>query len=129
MPLPRAVARANRVGINRIVRFVAPWLPGFGLVIHQGRRSGRTFRTPVNVFRQQDGFVIALTYGPEADWVMNVEAAGGCELLSRGRRYTLSQPRVFHDETRAGMPAVFVRQVLSLAKVADFLSLKAVSTR
>lgn len=46
MPAPRWLARANRVGLNRVVRFVAPWLPGFGLLIHRGRRSGRQFRTP-----------------------------------------------------------------------------------
>jgi len=38
----------------------------------------------------QNGFVIALTYGRESEWVKNVLAAGGCELETRGVRYQLS---------------------------------------
>ena len=35
------------------------------------------YRTPLNVFRgDEDHFVIALTYGPGADWVRNIVAAG-----------------------------------------------------
>jgi len=30
MPIPRAVGRWNKVGLNRVTRHVAPWLPGLG---------------------------------------------------------------------------------------------------
>src|SRR5262249_1174805 len=85
MPSPRRVARWNKAGLNRITRPAAPWMPGFGLVVHRGRRSGREYQTPVNVFPADDGFIIALTYGADTDWVKNVQAAGGCELRTRGR--------------------------------------------
>ena len=85
MPIPRTVGRWNKVGLNRVTRRIAPWLPGFGVVVHRGRRSGRRYRTPVNVFPTQDGYRFALTYGPDTDWVRNVLAAGGCELETRGR--------------------------------------------
>ena len=62
-----------------------PWMPGFGVIVHHGRRSGLRYQTPVNVFSAGNGYVIALTYGPETDWVKNVLAAGGCELRTRGR--------------------------------------------
>lgn len=124
MPFGRTVARLNRVGLNRVTRHLAPWLPGFGVIAHRGRRSGRRYRTPVNVFRQPDGYVVALTYGKDSDWVKNVLAAGECELLTRGHTVRLTDPRLYHDETRRGMPPIFVRQVLTLAKVADFLALK-----
>jgi deazaflavin-dependent oxidoreductase (nitroreductase family) len=123
MPIPKRVARWNKVGLNRVVRHVAPWAPGLALVVHRGRRSGRTYRTPVNVFRTEDGFVIALTYGPETDWVKNVQAAGGCELRTRGQVLRVDEPRVYHDETRTGIRPV-ERQVLRLIGVADFLSVK-----
>jgi deazaflavin-dependent oxidoreductase (nitroreductase family) len=123
MPIPKRVARWNKVGLNRVVRHVAPWLPGLALVVHRGRRSGRTYRTPVNVFGTADGFIMALTYGPDTDWVRNVQAAGGCELRTRGRVVRVSEPRVYHDETRQGVsPAA--RQVLRLIGVADFLAVK-----
>jgi hypothetical protein len=36
---------------NRVTRPLVCWLPGFGVVEHAGRRLGRRYRTPVNVFR------------------------------------------------------------------------------
>ncbi|HEY9525045.1 MAG TPA: nitroreductase family deazaflavin-dependent oxidoreductase, partial [Thermopolyspora sp.] len=89
MPLPQTMARLNRVGLNRVTRHLAPWVPGFGVVMHRGRRSGRPYQTPVNVFPKPGGYVIALTYGADSDWVKNVLAAGGCELRTRGRRVRL----------------------------------------
>ncbi|HEX6337618.1 MAG TPA: nitroreductase family deazaflavin-dependent oxidoreductase [Jiangellaceae bacterium] len=122
MPAPRWLARANRVGLNRILRLIAPWAPGFGVVIHRGRRSGRTYRTPVNVFRRKAGFVIALTYGRDSDWVKNVLAAGGCELQTRRRRHELASPRLYRDESRRDMPAP-VRLALGAIRVYDFVAL------
>ncbi len=55
MPIPRRVAQLNRVGLNRLTRRLAPWLPGFGVVVHRGRRSGREYHTPVNVSPQRRG--------------------------------------------------------------------------
>jgi len=126
MPIPRRVARWNKVGLNRITRHVAPWMPGFGLVVHRGRRSGREYQTPVNVFPAEDGFVIALTYGADTDWVKNVQAAGGCELRTRGRALRVGSPRVYHDETRHGIRPL-EREMLRLLGVADFLSVKTTS--
>ena len=124
MPIPARIAQWNKVGLNRAVRHIAPWMPGLGLVVHRGRRSGRTYQTPVNTFPAEDGFIIALTYGADkTDWVKNVQAAGGCELRTRGRVLRLDSPNVYHDETRRGIRAPH-RHVLRLLGAADFLSLK-----
>src|SRR6266566_9810584 len=123
MPIPRVVRRWNKVGLNRITRRIAPQIPGFGVVVHRGRRSGRLYETPVNVFRAADGYVLALTYGPDTDWVKNVLAAGGCDLRTGGRAIRLVSPRLFHDEARRDIRPV-ERQVLRVLRVADFLSLK-----
>ncbi len=123
MPLPRTLARWNKVGLNRVTRHVAPWMPGFGVVAHAGRRSGRRYQTPVNVFPAADGYLLALTYGPDSDWVKNVLASGGCELVTRGRTVRLVSPRLVHDENQRGIRPL-ERQVLRLIGVADFLSLK-----
>ena len=50
-------------------------MPGLGVIVHRGRRSGRRHQTPVSVVSSGNGYVIALTYGPETDWVKNVAAA------------------------------------------------------
>jgi deazaflavin-dependent oxidoreductase (nitroreductase family) len=123
MPLPRTLARWNKVGLNRVTKRVAPWMPGFGVVAHSGRRSGRRYQTPVNVFAAEDDYLLALTYGPDSDWVKNVLAAGGCELLTRGRTIRLVSPQLVHDENRRGIRPL-ERQVLRLIGVADFLALK-----
>jgi deazaflavin-dependent oxidoreductase (nitroreductase family) len=126
MPLPRWLARANKAGLNRGVRHVAPWFPSLAVVVHRGRRSERRYQTPVMVFRAADGFIIALTYGPEhTEWLQNVVAAGGCELRTGGRTFEMSSPRVYHDEGRRGIRPV-ERQVLRLLGVADFLAMKTV---
>ena len=123
MPIPRVVGQWNKVGLNRVTRRIAPWMPGLGVVVHRGRRSGRVYQTPVNVFATGDGYVLALTYGPDTDWVKNVLAAGCCELMTRGRVISLTSPRLFHDETRRDI-RLLERQVLRALGVADFLSLE-----
>lgn len=126
MPIPDGMRTFNKVALNKVTRLVAPWLPGFGVIVHRGRRSGKQYRTPVNVFPRPGGrYVIALTYGPDTDWVKNVIAAGGCELLTHGRQVTLTMPRLFHDEARKEI-RVAERAVLGLLNVYEFLELRLV---
>jgi deazaflavin-dependent oxidoreductase (nitroreductase family) len=123
MPIPNAIGRLNRIGLNHLMRPLATWLPGLGVVTHRGRRSGRTYRTPVNVFAAPGGYVFALTYGPETDWVKNVQAAGSCELMTRRHRFRLVAPHRFHDESRHHT-GIVARPILRLLGVDDFLSLE-----
>jgi deazaflavin-dependent oxidoreductase (nitroreductase family) len=106
-----------------VARPLVPHLPGFGIVVHTGRTSKRRYETPVNVFRREGDVVIALTYGTQSDWVQNVLAAGGCELVTRAARYRLVDPEIVHDETRA-LASTFTRPVLRLIGVADFVRLR-----
>ena len=122
MPIPRFVAQLNRVGLNRLTVRLAPWLPGFGVVVHRGRRSGREYRTPVNVFRSGGRVRIALTYGTDSDWVKNVLAAGGCRLHTRGHYLDLAAPHLVHEQARGGIRPP-ERAVLRLLRVSDFLDL------
>jgi deazaflavin-dependent oxidoreductase (nitroreductase family) len=121
--LPKRLARFNRVVTNHAIRPLARWLPGFGVVVHRGRRSGRRYRTPINIFGTSDGYVAALTYGA-TDWASNVMAAGGCELETRGRRVRLTDPRLVRDLTRRDLPPV-VRQLVGALGVTQLLYLRA----
>jgi deazaflavin-dependent oxidoreductase (nitroreductase family) len=118
----RWVAAFNLAVTNRITSRFAARLPGFGIITHVGRKSGRVYRTPVNVFRAPEGFLVALTYGRESEWVMNVVAAGGCHLETRGVRYHLSAPTIMRDPTRRRFP-IPVRIVLRLIGANDFMQL------
>ena len=108
---------------NRVSRLVAGRLPGFGLLVYRGRKSGAEYRTPMNVFRRGDEYVLALTYGSEVQWVKNVLAAGGCELVTRGRSIRLVEPRLITDPARSAMPFP-VRQFLGLLRVTEFMRLR-----
>src|SRR6478735_124271 len=94
MPLGRTLAKWNRKGLNRVTRHIAPWMPGFGIVEHRGRKSGKVYRTPINVFRREGGYVACLTYGTSTDWVRNVLAAAECSLTTRRRTVHLTNPRL-----------------------------------
>ena len=118
----RWVAAFNLAVTNRITSRFADRLPGFGILTHVGRKSGRVYRTPVNVFRAPEGFLIALTYGRESEWVKNGLAAGRCELETRGVRYQLVAPTIVRDPTRRRFPLP-VRIVLRLIGANDFLQL------
>ena len=64
------------------------------VVVHTGRTSGRRYRTPVHAVPTDDGFVIALPYGSNSDWVRNMLASGGATLIHRGQAYQLVRPHV-----------------------------------
>ena len=123
MPLPRRLAKFNRVVTNRILGPLARYLPWFAVVSHVGRRSGRTYRTPVNLFRRGDGYVIALTYGADSQWVRNVVAAGRAEIETRGRHLQLVAPEVIRDPSRSSVPRP-VRVALRLTNVDEFMLLE-----
>jgi deazaflavin-dependent oxidoreductase (nitroreductase family) len=121
--LGRRTAHFNRHVTNRLTRPLAGRLPGFGVVVHRGRKSGHQFQTPVNVFSAAGGYVIALTYGAESDWVKNVLAAGGCELITRRRRRRLDSPELVRDDKQRPVPPV-LRPFLRFMRVTEFLRLK-----
>jgi deazaflavin-dependent oxidoreductase (nitroreductase family) len=118
----RWLAKINIAVTNRITGLFAGWLPGFGILTHVGRKSGKVYRTPVNVFRTHNGFIIALTYSSQSEWVKNVLAAGGCELKTRGKKYQLSAPTVVRDPTRRRFP-IPVRVVLRIVGADEYMEL------
>ncbi len=118
----RWLAKINIAVTNRITSPFAGWLPGFGILTHVGRKSGKVYRTPVNVFRAPNGFIVALTYSSESEWVKNVLAAGGCELRTRGKEYRLSSAKVVRDPTRRRFP-IPVRLVLRLVGADEYMEL------
>jgi deazaflavin-dependent oxidoreductase (nitroreductase family) len=94
---------------------------------HTGRRSGRTYTTPVSARRSGDMVVIALTFGNQSDWSRNVRSAGGGTLRIEGEDYHVTQPQVmsrqeakplvqaaFSRMNRAGFRMLGIKQVMIL---------------
>jgi deazaflavin-dependent oxidoreductase (nitroreductase family) len=122
MPLSRQLAVFNRRITNHVTHHIAGWAPGFALLEHVGRRSGRRYETPVNVFRVDGRYVFALTYG-ESEWVKNVLAEGTCAIRTRRRRIDLVEPERWHDPTRHLVP-ILARWILRVIDVDDFVALR-----
>lgn len=120
----RWLAKINIILTNRITSLFAGWLPGFGILTHVGRNSGKVYLTPVNVFRAPNGFIIALTYSSQCDSVKNVLASGGCELKTQGKKNQLSAPTVVCDRTRRRFP-IPVRLVLRIVGADEYMELAA----
>lgn len=112
--------------INPITRRFAHRLPGFAIISYRGRTSGATYRTPMNVFRDGDDYIFALTYGSDVQWVKNVLAAGQADLRIGNRTIHLSNPQVFIDPSRRLMPPP-VRILLGLQRVTEFLRMRPTS--
>ncbi|OMB94177.1 peptidase [Mycobacterium colombiense] len=117
MQLPQGLARFNRRVTNPIQRMWAGWLPPFGIVEHVGRRSGKPYHTPVNVFNTEvngkPGVAILLTYGPDRDWLKNLKAAGGGQVRSRGKTFGIADPRVVSRDEAAAYVTRRTRAILA----------------
>lgn len=91
----RAVRRMNRAFWNPRQMQTAGTPGAYASVVrHVGRRSGHAYATPIVAVPAGDGFVVALPYGTQADWVRNVLAAGSAELVHEGRSYEIERAEV-----------------------------------
>jgi deazaflavin-dependent oxidoreductase (nitroreductase family) len=102
--LNRATVPLARAGIGPL-----------SLVRHVGRRTGRTYETPLLLARADGGFVAELTYGPGVAWFRNVVAAGRCTVIDRGTEFEIDRIEVCDTATglRAfGNPAALVLRAL-----------------
>jgi len=94
MRVPRAVARFNRHVTNPLALAFGGWVPTVGSLEHVGRKSGKRYRTPLNIFDTGDGYVILIGYGTESDWVKNVLAEGAATVHKHGKTVQVVDPRI-----------------------------------
>jgi deazaflavin-dependent oxidoreductase (nitroreductase family) len=92
-----------------------------GVLEHTGRRSGRTYRTPLGAYRLGDGFVFALFYGPDVDWARNVLAAAGAALVWNGQDYRLQRPEIVSAAAVLPDLPLWPRLVITAAGTKQFL--------
>jgi deazaflavin-dependent oxidoreductase (nitroreductase family) len=94
MRVPRAVARFNRRITNPLALSLGGWAPTTGILEHVGRRSGKRYRTPLNIFDTDDGYVILIGYGTESHWVKNLLAGGPATIHKHGKSVPVANPRI-----------------------------------
>ena len=108
---PRQMATAGQPGaIAQILR-------------HTGRTSGRTFETPLGIEPTDDGFVIALVYGNDTQWLRNVLAAGRAEVVRDDVCYEVERPEVVSVEDVIGFFKPSDRRLFGLFGVEKCLRL------
>ncbi|WP_280266912.1 nitroreductase family deazaflavin-dependent oxidoreductase [Nocardia wallacei] len=90
MPMPRWWGRINKRVFNPRAVASGKW----PVLIHVGRRSGETYRTPLDAFPVDGGYLFVPVYGTGADWVRNILAAGTARLRIEGREVNLAAPRL-----------------------------------
>lgn len=111
--LNRVTSRAGRSGHGP-----------FSLIRHVGRKSGRTYETPVILARAPEGFIAELTYGENVNWYRNIMAAGECVVVHHRVEYRVTQIEPCDAERgRAAYPPPF-RQILKATGRNDFRLLR-----
>ena len=109
---------------NPFARHFAGWLPWFAILTNVGRKSGKTYHTPINVFKRGDYYVFALTYGSNVQWLKNILAAGSVEMRTRGKDIHLVEPELIVDPDLLLMPR-FVRIFGKINRVTELLRMRA----
>jgi len=95
MQFPQWYARWNRRATNKLVRLWAGRVPAMGVLTHRGRKSGKSYRTPLNIFPTDQGWAVFLPYGADkTEWLKNVNATGSATLRHYGKSVTVTDPRV-----------------------------------
>lgn len=90
MPLPRWLARVNKRFLNPGAIKRGAW----PVLVHTGRTSGHTYRTPLDMFEVDGGYLFTINYGSRSDWPKNVVAAGEAGLELDGETIDLTDPRI-----------------------------------
>lgn len=95
-PLVRDVVRRFNRAFGNPHQMKTAGTPGAyaSVIRHIGRKTGRSYETPMVPFATEDGFVIALPYGSGTDWVRNVMASGSATIVHDGNTYRVDQPEL-----------------------------------
>jgi hypothetical protein len=89
----------NKFVLNQLtLRFAGSKIGPFSKLIHKGRKSGIIFHTPVVATYVGDVVIIPLSYGDKVDWLRNILAAGGCDIVFNKKRMALTHPEVISGE-------------------------------
>ena len=94
------------------------------IIHHVGRKSGRTYTTPIAVAPIEHGFVVALPYGTDVDWCRNILAAGKSTLQWHDTTYNLVAPEIVATSSVIREFPPFQRAIFRILKVESVLKLQ-----
>jgi deazaflavin-dependent oxidoreductase (nitroreductase family) len=124
-PVLDAVRRVNRSVTNpRVMRTAGTAGEQTSVIQHVGRKSGRAYRTPVDIVPTRTGFLVALPYGTQADWLQNVLAAGSATVVTNGERLDVDGPTIVATADVADLIPSRTLRTLTLFGVDECLHLR-----
>lgn len=113
--------------LNPILTPIARWVPPLAVIHHRGRRTGTAYTTPVQSYRSNHGFIVALAYNRNAAWALNLLAANGGRMTRAGKHYQLANPHRTGSEALARLPRPVARMMRAL-EITDFIEFEAHQT-
>lgn len=124
-PVMDTVRRMNRDLTNpRVMRTAGTAGTQTSVIEHVGRKSGKTYETPVDIIETTTRMLIALPYGARTDWLRNVLATGSATVVTRGERVPVERPTVVATADVAELIPMRTRRTLRLFGVSQCLSLE-----
>ena len=105
------------------VRFFAGRSANSALLHHVGRKSGKTFVTPLTAHKSEDTIIVPLPYGTETDWLRNLQAAGQGVIEFDNRRYTVNEPDVVSVDDVMPLLSPMVARIVQLHETEKALRL------
>jgi deazaflavin-dependent oxidoreductase (nitroreductase family) len=91
------------------------------MIRHVGRTTGRPYETPVQAVATDEGFVIALPYGPNTDWLKNVLASGSATIFHEGNTYPVDRPKIVPTSVAAPLFSPKDQRTHRLFRVEQYL--------
>ena len=73
------------------------YFPGWAVVHHRGRKTGRALTVPIALVATPEVFLVNLPWGAGTNWVRNVEAAGGCVVRWKGVDHAVDSPEILGE--------------------------------
>ena len=120
----------NKIVFNRITLTFAEGEKGpFSVVCHTGRRSGRTYRTPVLASYVGEMIIIPLSYGENVDWLRNVLAKGGCEIIRKKNKIDAANPEVIDQAAALAILPEERRKLFARFKLEKFVRMQVIEKK
>ena len=113
MIMPVWLERFQIKYVNPLLRPLSKRMPGFAVITHRGRTSGKEYETIVTAYRKGGVLAIGLVHG-KTNWVKNVLAAGEADIHVGRKDLHLVNPRVLPvgtvDATLPRIPQMLARR-------------------
>jgi deazaflavin-dependent oxidoreductase (nitroreductase family) len=123
MPMPMWWAQINKRVFNPMTlrRGTSP------VFVHVGRSSGRTYRTPLDAYPVDGGYLFILVYGSGCDWVRNAIASGTATLEVHGEVRELTSPRVITKDAAVPLLPSTAKPPPDFLRVDEYLRMDVVT--